>query len=295
MTPLDSHKPLYNADNWQASIRMQFSLRQQKTRMTQCHHYGPLRVQRPFYPESHTQQTSACDSTQNELAHIYLLHPPGGVVGGDQLSIELKLEQNSQVLLTTPGSGKFYYSPHKTASLQQRFHLDANASLEWLPQENILFRGARLHARSRFYLHRQASLIAWDITCLGRPSNAERFDDGLLNGQLEIYIDQSLVLVESSHVFDAEALDYIAGLRSKPIQASLFAYPANQALLETVREFIASFDSHCIGATLIDDLLVIRALDDNTEHLKNRLIDIWTVLRPAILKRTAQPPRIWST
>jgi len=288
----NSHNVVYDSQNWQAQIHLLFTCRQHKTLMKKCHHLGPLRVQRPFYPETHEQ---SLDNAPHQPAHIYLLHPPGGVVGGDQLTIDLHLEENAQVLFTTPGSGKFYLSPEKQALLQQDIHLGANASLEWLPQENILFRGARLQARSRFHLDKSASLIAWDITCLGRPTNQERFDDGELNGQVEIFIDQQLMLVENSHVFQAENLSFSAGLRDKAIQASLFVYPSNEQQLSAVRELLQSFDSPLIGASLLDDLLVVRALHDNSEQLKNQLISIWKKLRPLLLNRTAHAPRIWST
>ena len=102
-----------------------------KTVMTGLHHYGPLRVQRPFYPEGGT-------------AHIYLLHPPGGVVGGDGLDIGITARRQAHGLFTTPGATKFYLSAGDTAGVQQALTVEAGGTLEWFPQENIFFPGAQI-------------------------------------------------------------------------------------------------------------------------------------------------------
>ncbi len=86
-------------------------------------------VQRPFYPEGGT-------------CHVYLLHPPGGVVGGDQLELQVQSEPGSHALITTPAATKFYRAgPHPHSLLQQNLQV-RDATLEWLPQETIVFDGA---------------------------------------------------------------------------------------------------------------------------------------------------------
>ncbi|MFW2373305.1 MAG: urease accessory protein UreD [Gammaproteobacteria bacterium] len=279
---LDEH------DSWQAQLQLTFKQHKSRTVMGRSHHYGPLRVQRPFYPEGN-------------LAHIYILHPPGGVVGGDQLNIELDIKARAQLLCTTPGSGKFYLSAGHWAQLEQQFHVEAGASLEWLPQENILFDGARLRVRSRIELEDDAVFIGWDINCLGRPSSHERFEQGLYDARLELYHNQQLLLVENQRVFEPQMLDSRAGLRGQAIQATLLAYPCDDHHVEAVRQQLTTHKlfnhekSAWMAVTLIDGLLVMRALADNTERLKQQLTQVWQTLRPMMLKRDAMPPRIWNT
>src|SRR5690606_30424398 len=113
-------------DGWRAELALRFELRGPRTVLAGRRHYGPLRVQRPFYPEG-----APC--------HTYVLHPPGGVVGGDRLHMDIRLEPGSHALLTMPGATKFYRSAGATSLLQQHFHVGEDAVLEWLPQDNILF------------------------------------------------------------------------------------------------------------------------------------------------------------
>ena len=128
---------------------------------------GPLTVQRPFHPEG-----APC--------HLYLLHPPGGVVGGDEIDLRVGIADGAHALLTTPGATKFYRSIGPQSRVRQSFSVAADARLEWLPQDNILFPGANLALDSEFHLQQGARLLAWETLALGRPVIGERFVQGLL-------------------------------------------------------------------------------------------------------------------
>jgi len=268
---------------WQASLELAFAQHGSSTVLEHSRHYGPLRVQRPFYPEGN-------------LAHVYILHPPGGVVGGDRLSISLDVTDGAQVLSTTPGSGKFYSSAGKPAHLEQHLRIGPGSTLEWLPQENILFDGAHLRADTRIDLEDDAVFIGWDITCLGRPASHERFEHGTLSSRLTLYHNRELQLVESQRVFNKQALNAAAGLRGKPVQGILLAFPCNPSHLQCVRDSLAErVPSRLTGATLIDRLLVVRTLGDDSERLKQNMMTLWRELRPRLLERPAVSPRIWAT
>lgn len=274
---------LADASGWQAKLEVSFTKTDSRTLIKRIQHIGPLRVQRPFYPEG-------------SLAHVYILHPPGGVVGGDQLHIILDVTDKAQVLCTTPGAGKFYLSAGECALLEQNLRIKTGASLEWLPQENILFSGARLRVRTRIELEDDATFIGWDISCLGRPCRQERFEHGTFDSRLEFYHNQKLLLVENQRVFDKQTLNASAGLRGQPLQATLLAFPCSEGHLELVRvKLIEQGASKFSGTTLIDGLLVVRALGISSEILKQQLIEIWQILRPELLDRTAVLPRIWAT
>ncbi len=282
MSALPAPKETHNA-GWQARLDLALAQPRSRTVLTRCQHQGPLRVQRLFYPEG-------------ALAHLYILHPPGGVVGGDQLQVNLDVADGAQVLCTTPGSGKFYLSAGQWAQLEQTLRIGAGSSLEWLPQENILFAGARLRARTRIDVEEGGVFIGWEITCLGRPSSSERFEHGVLDARLTLYYEGALRLVESQRVLGTDALEAAAGLRGYPLLATLLAFPCDDATLGLVREQLVKHGASPLsGATLMDGLLVVRILGDNSERIKHQLTAIWQRLRPALLDRPAVLPRIWAT
>ncbi len=280
---LSSEDDNSQSSGWKAHLQLSFKKQTTKTVLGKCNHFGPLRVQRPFYPE-------------NNLAHVYILHPPAGVVGGDQLNIDINVQANAQALCTTPGSGKFYLSAGDWAIFNQTLNIESGASLEWLPQENILFAGAKVKARTKITLQDDAKFIGWEVNCLGRPSSGEIFDHGAFDSQLEFYHNQKLILVENQRVLNKKMLTAAAGLRGKAMQATLLAFPCNEKHLGAARDKLTELNATTLSAvTLIEGLLVMRVLSHQNENLKLQLLSVWETLRPLLLERDAVAPRIWAT
>lgn len=267
------------AAGWQAQLELGFAPRLGRTTLLHRKQRGPLAVQRPFYPEG-------------ETCHTYLLHPPGGVVGGDSLHIQCQVADGAHALVTTPGATKFYRSAGARAEQTQSLHLTAGACLEWLPQENIFFPGAITHLQTNIKLSEGARFIGWEIHCLGLPVNVEHFDSGQAELQLIIERDDQPLLIERLAV-TPDKLHAKAGLRGLPINATLLATRAGTTELDQVRELLA--ETPGAGVTLLDDLLVVRYLGDSTELCRNLFIKIWAAIRETVLGRPPCPPRIWST
>ncbi len=140
---------------WHASLNLGFAASGDKTLLVKRQHVGPLTVQRPFYPEG-------------GVCHVYILHPPGGIVGGDHLSIQVNAETGSDALVTTPATGKFYRSGGEQATQVVLIKVAENAALEWLPQETIIYEGAQLASLVKVDLAAGAKFIGWEILSLGR-------------------------------------------------------------------------------------------------------------------------------
>ena len=262
---------------WQASLALQFCHTPEKTLLHSAHHVGPLTVQRPFYPEG-------------ETCHLYLLHPPGGVVGGDTLDISVRLDAKSHTLITMPGASKFYRSSGPQARLSQHFYLDEDATLEWLPQDTIIFPGANAALRSVFHLKASSTLLAWELYCLGRPVIGETFSHGTLESRLEVWVEDEPRLIERQHLSNGD-LTPVAG---HPWIGTLLFYPAREEQLDAVRALLAPL-GHFAGATLTDDLMSVRFLSHDNLICQRVMRDIWQSLRPLLTPKTACSPRIWQT
>ena len=271
---------------WLAHFSAEFISIDSSTRLGRTSHYGPLRVQRPFFPEG------------NDLQHLYLLHPPGGLVGGDQLSIDLKLGPKTRVLMTTPSAGKFY---RNITAFDQGQHVclkvGDGASLEWLPMENIIFSGASAHLSTQVELQGDGIFIGWEITCLGRKASEETFSSGSLKQTLTISRDGQLLFKDRLHLKAASRLQTSrAGLQDKSVFGSFvitsdpeFNYGEFQ---QTINEKIAP---GFIAITQKKNVLIARVLADNGEDARFAFESLWEALRPLVLQRQACPPRIWNT
>jgi urease accessory protein len=241
-----------------------------------------LTVQRPFYPEG-----APC--------HVYLLHPPGGVVGGDRLEIEAGVGSGAHALLTQPGAAKFYRSAGATATQRNGLTVADGGVLEWLPQEQILFPGARLRSATTVLLRGGARFIGWEVTSLGRPVIGERFEPGWADLRLTVERDGRPLLIERLGIDDGRGLDGPSGLRGRPVTGTLVAVGADSGDLASARRVLEDRPALSAGVTLLDDLLVARALAPRVEPLMHGFRALWASLRPRLLDVEASPPRIWAT
>ncbi len=271
---------LYNAETaWKAELKLGFTCSKNRTILAQRSHKGPLTVQRPFYPE-------------RGLCHVYLLHPPGGIVAGDQLTIDIEVDKNAQALITTPGAGKFYRSSGKQALQTVFLKIKQDASLEWLPQETIVFEGARLVSDVRVDLSENARFIGWEILVLGRPAANESFKQGDAHLNWRIFRNETPLFLEKMQL-DSDAFLARWGLNGCSSCGTLFAVGANHANLEAVRTLIA--DTPRQGVTLIDDLLICRASADKSNTVREFFEKVRTLIRKDIVRQEPYTPRIWAT
>jgi urease accessory protein len=270
---------------WQAALDLHFERSGARTVLARRRHVGPLQVQRPFYPEG----TDTC--------HVYLLHPPGGVVGGDQLRITIDVASGAQALLTTPAAGKLYRSAGRLATLDQRLTVASNAMLEWLPQETIVFAGAHVAASTRVDLAGSAKFLGWELVCLGRPAAAELFTQGVLRQRFEVWCDGAPLWIEGSRFCGGEpALTAAWGLRGHSVTGTLVCTATAPELVTQVREAWSALSGDAlVSATQLDAVIVCRYLGDDAEQARACFVAAWTILRPAVLGRVACPPRIWAT
>jgi urease accessory protein len=263
-------------EGWRAELSLQFSRQGDRTVLSSRSHVGPLVVQRPFYPEG-------------DVCHVYVVHPPGGIVGGDRLRFHAALQPRAHALITTPASTKFYRSADRTAHLDQSLDIQG-ATLEWLPQETIVFRDAIAITATRVRLDAQSRFIGWDLTCYGRPASDELFASGRVRQQFELWLDDRPMLIDRLR-FDGQSAAMRAawGLAGSPMLGTLLAYPANAAVLEIARA------QEGFACTVVDNVLSCRQVGANMDSMKRAFINLWRTLRPCIIGREAVPPRIWST
>jgi urease accessory protein len=269
---------------WCARLALDFQHNGHRSVLKRCRHSGPLRVQRAFYPDA------------DETCHVYILHPPGGVVGGDSLHFNGQLDCDSQVLLTTPAAGKFYRSAGPSAIQTHQLTVQPGAAVEWLPQETIVFDGAKLAMTTRLDLHGDARAIGWEIICLGRPAAHEVFTHGSCRLGLEIYRDGQALLIEHSVWQGGSALlNAPWGLNGQSVCGTFFATVHDSALSARLRDAIQVLPPARFATTQLQgDLLLCRYLGPSSAEARDVFARVWALLRPDLLHKPATPPRIWA-
>ena len=275
------------APGWSARLALDLERMQRRTVVANRRHFGPLCIQKPFQAED-----GSC--------HVYVLHPPGGLAGGDDVELRVRVGTDAAALVTMPASTKFYRTAGAASRLVNRLSVAAGGALEWLPPETILFGGSHAQLCTEIRLDSTAAFIGWEAIVLGRPSSGDRFAVGVFEQRLELYVDDRPVLLErfAAGAGDA-ALAAPWGLDDEANSASLIAYPADEDVLTAVREALAEAahprDACRAGASLVDSVLVVRGLAPKTAALRRRLEAAWRALAPPLLGRPALSPRIWNT
>ena len=277
MQAVETHTP------WKAQLLLEFEKREHRTVVASRKHIGPLVIQKPFYPEG-----APC--------HVYLLHPPGGLVGGDQLTLNVRLDTQSHVLITTPGAAKFYRSAGPVAQQTQIFDVRNESLLEWMPQETIAFDQTNASINTKINLEQNAKFIGWEIICLGRAASSEKFNTGNLQQKLQLSINNKPAFIERA-LFQgkSELLSAPWGLANQPTVGTMIITPADQHLVKRIRERVQARSPELFSVTLMDNVLICRYLGQQAETAKALFVKAWKIARPHLHKIEACPPRIWNT
>ena len=271
---------------WLARLQLEYSrdgtARSYLSRKT---HMGPLAVQKSLYPEG------------NAVCHTLILHPPGGIVGGDTLDIRVSLQAASHALITMPGAAKWYRSLGAGATQRLDICAGPDALLEWLPQETIVYNGAIATLRTNIDLAGGASYLGWEVLCLGRTGAGEKFDAGKLHQTTELSMEGNLLWSDRCRLTGGSPLlNSPVGLAGAPISGIMIAagksVPAE--LVAQCREVTVAAPARS-GISAMPHLLVARYAGNSCEQAKNYFIELWRHLRPFVAGRTAVLPRIWST
>ncbi|UVH59063.1 urease accessory protein UreD [Variovorax paradoxus] len=274
---------------WHARLHLAYQQEAART-VARFRHDGPLRILQSLYPEGDT------------VCHNVLVHPPGGLVGGDTLDIDIEAADGSHGLITTPGASRFYRSEGELALQRTRIRLAAGARLEWLPLEAICYSGCQAENRLSIEVAPGAELIGWDVTALGLPNAKQPFERGTYLQHIEV----PGVWLERGRIdaADHRLLQSPIGLGGHRCMASLFfvagspvARARRDALLAQARTLLEAsplFDS--AGATSPHpEVVVLRVLAPVVEPAMQLLRQVWQAWRSELWQLPAATPRIWAT
>ncbi|MBA4260968.1 MAG: urease accessory protein [Comamonadaceae bacterium] len=272
---------------WHATLSLNYRLDAPRT-VLRHQHNGPLRILKSLYPEG------------DAICHNVIVHPPGGLVGGDVLDVQVQVGSGAHGLISTPGATRFYASDGLPTRQQVTLTLEPGARLEWLPLEAIAYPGCQAHNTLTATLAEGAELLAWDVTALGLPLAGQPFTQGRFSQWLEIpglWREQARI-----DAADARLLESPLGLGGQRCLGTLllvsgtpFSRQRRERLLETVRAALDAAPAGVqVGATCPNpQMLVVRAVAPVVEPLMVGLQRAWGALRPAAWDVGNTPPRIW--
>jgi urease accessory protein len=280
-----------SAAGWRARLDLAVRLDAEQRCLVHATHEGPLRVLKTLYPEGPS------------IAHQVLVHPPGGIVGGDRLDITLHLQPVAHAVITTPGATRFYRSAGAAGVQRVRTTVHEGARLEWLPLESIAHSGCIAENHAVFELASDAEMIGWDLLALGLPASGEAFAAGQFTQHLElpgVWLERGVI-----RSADARLLQSPLGLANRSALLTLW-FAAGQtmasaridALVETARECMQGHGAGDVvaGVTALQQrVIVLRALAHRVEPAMALARAVRAAWRGAAWQLEPTAPRVWRT
>mgnify|MGYP003533725465 FL=1 len=273
---------------WHASLQLDYTLEGTRTVARHAHN-GPLRILQSLYPEG------------DAVCHNVLVHPPGGLVGGDTLDISATVGPGAHGLVTTPGATRFYRSTGERALQRTHLTLAEGARLEWLPLEALCYNACNAENHLTLNLAPGAECMGWDVTALGLPHAGQPFETGRFVQHIEApgrWLERGVI-----DAADHRLLESPLGLAGHRCMASLFfvtGRPLDRARRDTALDAArAVMDAHALKATAgatspNGQVVVVRALAPQVEPAMQLLRQVRAAWRAALWQLCAEPPRIWS-
>jgi urease accessory protein len=274
---------------WHAQLELDYTHTSSRT-VARHRHSGPLRILQSLYPEG------------DAICHNVLVHPPGGIVGGDTLELSINAAAGSHGLVTTPGATRFYRSQGELAQQRTRIRVATGARLEWLPQEAICYDGCQAENRLELALAPGAELIGWDVTAFGLPAAGLPF----VHGRLLQHIELAGAWLERGRIDagDTRLQQGPLGLDGNDCMATVFFCSGDGLPRQRVEQLLdgarAVVDKHALrgqaGATCPNDhVVLLRVLAPLVEPAMDLLRQVRAAWRSQAWQLSARPPRIWST
>ena len=277
-------------------------------------HEGPMRVLQRLYPEG------------EGICHHVMVHPPGGVAGGDVLDVQVEMGKDTHAVLTTPGATRFYRSAGRPARQCARLRVAAGARVEWLPLENIAFTGCEAENRTEIELCPGSQAMGWDLLALGLPAAGAPFEAGEFTQHLSLSLirqpegpaapganfSEPATVADHPHWLergliraqDTRLLDSPLGWAGRRVLATVWWAAAEpqtaarrEALLDAARDCPADLSLQGrVGVTSpLPQVVVARALADRVEPAMQWMCAVRAAWRREAWGLDAHPPRIWRT
>lgn len=275
--------------SWRGHLALHYSRDGERT-IAHDRHEGPLRVLQRLYPED------------PGICHHVLVHPPGGIVGGDQLVIDAQLDASTHALITTPGATRFYRTAGATATQTARLRLAEGARLEWLPLETIAYSGCVGENMLCIELDDGAEMIGWDTLALGLPAADAGFAAGSFTQHLELpgrWLERGRIRAS-----DLRLLDAPLGWAGQRVLATAW-FAAGRPLADARRDQLLTLARECLAASPLaasagatsphEGVVVLRVLAARVEPALALLIRVRAAWRRAAWSLEPAPPRVWRT
>jgi urease accessory protein len=263
--------------------RIAFASSDNETRLTDLYQRDPMRV---LFPET----------PKDDLPQAVVVTTSGGLVGGDRITLEAEAGFDARAFVTSQAAEKIYRSSGEDAQINVKLTAGPESWLEYLPQETILFDGARLRRKTTVAVKPGARALAGEMIVFGRIGSGETFAHGFVHDAWDVCVDDRLTWADALHL-DSD----IAGILDNEtcfngavsLATAIYAGPDAEGHLDTARQKLMQTDKTLVGATLVNGVLVMRWLGQDAFELRTLFGEFWQQFRHVVAGLPEKLPRLW--
>ncbi len=256
-----------------------------RTRLSALYQRSPLRV---LFPRG----------TDRDKPTAVVVTTSGGLVGGDAMDVSVTAERGSSVLVTAQAAEKVYRSAAEDCRVHVRLKIGRDGWLEWLPQETILFEGARLRRTTDVEMDAGGRAMAGEMLVFGRTASGETLTRGLVRDAWTVRRRGRLVWADAVHV-EGDIAAPLASLScfNGAVATATMIYAGDDAdtYLNTARSLLCEYtdDETLAGATVVGGLLVTRWLGYDMLAMRTAYGAFWAAFRRHVRGGDEDLPRVW--
>jgi len=225
-----------------------------------------------------------------------LINTGGGVAGGDRLECSVTALRDASIAVTSQAAEKVYRALDEPARVATRLKAHESARLAWLPQEAIVFNGARIHRTTEIELFSGAELLALEWLVLGRAAHGEIVVGGCVLDGWRVKKDGRLIWADTFRISD----EIFVHLNRRPllshfncIATVVYFGPDLDRKLEVLREILSALTRDC-AATLVSGLIVVRFAARQSSLLKLALCSFLQQFELEVGSGPFRVPKMWS-
>lgn len=253
------------------------------TRLADLHHRDPLSLRLPA-------------PGRGDILEACIITTSGGIVGGDRLHLDITAGAGSSLRVYPQAAEKIYRSLGPESRIDINLTAEEGAWLEWLPQETILFDGARLRRNNRLTLAAGSRAMAGEILVFGRRASGEQLREGLIHDAWRVYEDGRLRWADGFHL----SSDMTAALASRACLAGvgaaasfIYAGPDASARLVALRDLLPPEDDGAQHALSVVNGLIVGRFLGEARALRRAYGAFWAAARAALADLPPRLPRLW--
>jgi urease accessory protein len=224
-------------------------------------------------------------------AYTILVNPSGGLVGGDQLAIDLSIGTGAHALISTPSANRVYRSLSQEAVQEVRISVAKEGILEWMPEHTIPFAGSRFRQNIDVRLGAGATLVLWDAVASGRIAHGERWRFTSLNNSIRVTMPSQATIREHYALAPGEETGGIGRVEDWDYLGSLFVVgdavpePLYDSLETALADILDKHRDRCVLGGASQPAVpgvVVKLVARSAPAMTQVLMELWAAVRDVL-------------